>query len=165
MGSELAAGIQGEVHGLLNHFMAGRWKDVAPGIAAVTDTGVCYMYNDSISLKAGFGAVAGVEMSAAVLERIVEVNALNRLAHAWVRPENDQATTWSVMVTFKLAYAWTAEREMRQFMYTVLTNQEMILEIVQGLVLPFGGRPFWQPGGGMQQVDAIGYQLAADLGA
>lgn len=165
MGSELAAGIQAEVHGLLNHFMAGRWKDVAPGIAAVTDTGVCYMYNDSISLKAGFCAVAGVEMSAEVLEKLVEVNALNRLAHAWVRPDATPGSGWSVMVTFKLAYAWTVEHELRQFMYTVLTNQEMILEIVQGLVLPFGGRPFWQGNGGMHQVDVLGYQLAADLGA
>jgi hypothetical protein len=32
---------------------------------------------------------------------------------------------------------------MRQFMYTVLTNQEMILEIIYGMLSPFGGRPYW----------------------
>lgn len=117
-----------------------------------------------MSLKAGFGAIAGLEMSGDVLAKLVEVNALNRLAHAWVLPD-DEESTWSVMVTFKLAYVWTAENEMRQFMYTVLTNQETIVDIVHDLISPFGGRPYWQPGAGMQQVDAIGYKLAAELGA
>lgn len=164
MTSELFAGIQGDVHGLLNHFMGGRWKDVAPGIAAVTDTGVCYMYNDEVSLKAGYGAIAGLELSTGVLSQLVEINALNRLAHAWVRPEDDDGSAWSVMVTYKLAYAWTAHDEMLQFMYTTLTNQAMVIEIVQGLISPFGGRPYWQSGLGMDQVDAKGYKLAAELG-
>jgi hypothetical protein len=72
--------------------------------------------------------------------------------------------SWSVMVTFKIAYVWTAADEMRQFMYTVLTNQEMILEIIYGMLSPFGGRPYWHPHGGMDQVKVIGYKLASELG-
>ena len=79
-------------------------------------------------------------------------------------PDDQEGSTWSIMVTFKLAYAWTDEQQMQQFMYTVLTNQEMIVGIVHDLISPFGGHPYWRADGGMQQVDAGGYQLAADLG-
>ncbi|EHB48684.1 hypothetical protein MycrhDRAFT_5525 [Mycolicibacterium rhodesiae JS60] len=163
MGAELFAQVRGEVHGLLNHFMADRWREVAPGVAAVADSGVCYMYNEDVSLKAGFGAVAGLEVNAGVLGKLAEVNAFNKLAHVWLRPE-DNGGTWAMMVTFKMAYVWTAPEEMRQFMYTVLTNQDQILEIIHGMIAPFGGRPYWNPSGGMEQVDSRGYALASDLG-
>ena len=96
VGSELYSQIRDEVHGLLNHFMAGRWQEVAPGIAAVTDAGVCYVYNEEVALKAGFGAVSGLQLSPGLVEKLAEVNGLNRLAHAWLKLDRDTGT-WSVM--------------------------------------------------------------------
>lgn len=163
MGSELHVQVRNEVHGLLNHFMADRWHEVAAGIATVTDTGVCYTYNDEMVFKAGFGAIVGLQPSIEVLEKLTEINRFNKLAHAWLIPEDDGAA-WSVMVSFKLAYLWTAAEELRQFMYTILTNQQMVLEIVHGMLLPLGGRPYWDPQGGMEQVHGNGFKLADDLG-
>lgn len=163
LGKELYGQVREEVSGLLNHFIQNRWKEVAPELAAVTESGVCYMYREDISLKVGFGAVSGLELSVGLLEKLAELNAFNMLAHAWLRPAAD-GRTWSVMVTFKIAYMWTGLEELRQFMYTALTNQEQVLGILYEMLQPFGGQTYWDPNGGKEQLEARGLALAAELG-
>lgn len=143
---------EAEVRGLLDHVIPGRWMTVTPGAMAVTETGVGYLYHNEKALIIGFGLRCSLPLSRGLIDQVHRINRYNGFLHAWLTPGDDELdwsgredADWSVMLGAKVAYSWMTPESLRQYMYTMLTNQETALRELDELVAPFGGRKYWSP--------------------